>query len=91
MAGITQLLGVDALCSARSRPLSLHCAPAIHGNVGTCLQTLCTSSTSTTMYRIEQLLFDGVPKLDQGALRPNREHPGHGVQLRAADAQQFAA
>jgi L-alanine-DL-glutamate epimerase-like enolase superfamily enzyme len=89
-AGITQLLCVDALCSARSRPLSLHCAPAIHGNVGTSLQAMVHLEYFHDHVRIEQLLFDGVPKLDQGSLAPNRERPGHGVKLRADVAQQFA-
>ena len=39
-AGITELLRVDGLCRARSRPLSLHCAPTLHANVGPALETV---------------------------------------------------
>ena len=61
-AGITELLRVDALCRARSRPLSLHCSPTIHANVGVALETLVHLEYFHDHVRIEEMLFDGVPQ-----------------------------
>jgi L-alanine-DL-glutamate epimerase-like enolase superfamily enzyme len=88
--GITDLRRVDALCRTRSRPLSLHCSPALHANVGPALETLVHMEYFHDHVRIEEMLFDGVPRPDHGALSPNLERPGLGIELRAADAQRYA-
>jgi len=59
-AGITELLRVGALCRARSRPLSLHCGPAIHLHPGLALGRLEHLEYFHDHVRIEHLLFDGV-------------------------------
>ena len=41
--------------------------------------------------RIERMLFDGAPLLERGAVAPNLSQPGHGLTLRAADAQKYEA
>jgi L-alanine-DL-glutamate epimerase-like enolase superfamily enzyme len=46
--GITELLRVDALCRARSRRLSLHCAPTIHATRAWRSPRWSIWSTSTT-------------------------------------------
>lgn len=89
-AGITDLRRVDALCRARSAPLSLHCSPTLHANAGPALETLVHMEYFHDHVRIEELLFDGVPQPVDGALQPNSERPGLGVELRSADARRFA-
>jgi L-alanine-DL-glutamate epimerase-like enolase superfamily enzyme len=89
-AGITELVRVDGLCRARSAPLSLHCSPTLHANVGPALETLVHMEYFHDHVRIEHLLFDGVPEPVDGALHPNRERPGLGVELRTGEAQRYA-
>ncbi len=89
-AGITDLRRVDGLCRARSAPLSLHCSPTLHANVGPSLETLVHMEYFHDHVRIEQLLFDGVPEPIEGALHPNLERPGLGIELRAAEASRYA-
>jgi L-alanine-DL-glutamate epimerase-like enolase superfamily enzyme len=88
--GITDLLRVDALCRARSRPLSLHCSPTIHANAGVALETLVHMEYFHDHVRIEEMLFDGVPQPEHGALRPNVAVPGLGAEFRWRDAERYA-
>jgi L-alanine-DL-glutamate epimerase-like enolase superfamily enzyme len=89
-AGITELRRVDALCQARNMSLSLHCAPTLHANIGPALSTLLHLEYFHDHVRIEEMLFDGVPRPADGALRSNHVRPGHGVELRQAEAERFA-
>jgi L-alanine-DL-glutamate epimerase-like enolase superfamily enzyme len=89
-AGITELRGVDALCRARSKPLSLHCSPTIHANVGPALQTLVHLEYFHDHVRIEHMLFDGVLTPVAGELRPDLTRPGIGLDFKRADAARFA-
>ena len=41
--------------------------------------------------RIERLLFDGFVEPEDGAVRPDRGRPGHGLELKRADAERYAA
>jgi L-alanine-DL-glutamate epimerase-like enolase superfamily enzyme len=90
-AGITELLRVDGLCRARSLPLSLHCGPAIHLHPGTALEQLVHLEYFHDHVRIEHLLFDGVAVPREGALVPDLDRPGIGLELKAADAERYAA
>ena len=77
--GITELLRVDALCKARSMPLSLHCAPSIHAHVGCALECLVHCEFFHDHDRIEHELFEGVLSPEGGALRPDLSRPGLGL------------
>ena len=90
-AGITELMRVDALCRARSMPMSLHCGPAIHLHPGLALGQLAHLEYFHDHVRIEQLLFDGVVGPQEGALFPDLERPGNGLELKRADAGRYAA
>jgi L-alanine-DL-glutamate epimerase-like enolase superfamily enzyme len=90
-AGITELLRVDALCRARSMPLSLHCGPAMHLHPGLALGQLVHLEYFHDHVRIEQLLFDGVAAPRAGALFPALDRPGNGLELKRADAERYAA
>jgi L-alanine-DL-glutamate epimerase-like enolase superfamily enzyme len=89
--GITDLLRVDALCRARSMPLSLHCSPTIHAGAGPALETLVHMEYFHDHVRIEQMLLDGAPEPRGGVLYPALDRPGLGVQLRERDAERYAA
>jgi L-alanine-DL-glutamate epimerase-like enolase superfamily enzyme len=90
-AGITELLRVGALCRARSMPLSLHCGPSIHLHPALALEPLVHLEYFHDHVRIEQLLFDGVQRPRGGALHPDLERPGIGLEFKHADAQRYAA
>jgi L-alanine-DL-glutamate epimerase-like enolase superfamily enzyme len=90
-AGITELLRVGALCRARSLPLSGHTAPALHAHPLCAVQQLAHLEYFHDHTRIEAMLLDGVLDPDGGALRPDLSRPGHGLELRHADAERFAA
>jgi L-alanine-DL-glutamate epimerase-like enolase superfamily enzyme len=89
--GVTGLMRVDALCSARSMPLSGHCAPSLHAHA------LCACERTVHLEyfhdhaRIEAMLFDGALSPAGGELRPDPERPGLGLELRRADAERYAA
>jgi L-alanine-DL-glutamate epimerase-like enolase superfamily enzyme len=89
--GVTNFLGVDALCEAFSTPLSGHCAPTLHIHLGCAARRLEHLEYFHDHARIEHLLFDGAPFPRQGALWPDLSRPGIGVELKRADAQRFAA
>jgi L-alanine-DL-glutamate epimerase-like enolase superfamily enzyme len=89
--GISGLLRVDALCRARSRPLSLHCSPTIHANVGVALETMVHVEYFHDHVRIEDMLFDGAALARAGALWPNVDVPGMGVEFRWSDAERYPA
>jgi L-alanine-DL-glutamate epimerase-like enolase superfamily enzyme len=89
-AGITELLRVDGICRAHNVPLSLHCGPAIHLHPGLALDRLVHLEYFHDHERIEQLLFDGVAVPSQGALWPDLERPGNGLEFKRADADRYA-
>jgi L-alanine-DL-glutamate epimerase-like enolase superfamily enzyme len=88
--GITELLRVDALCAARGLPLSLHCGPAIHLHPALALARLAHLEYFHDHVRIEQLLFDGTARPHEGALWPDLERPGNGLEFKRGEAQQYA-
>jgi L-alanine-DL-glutamate epimerase-like enolase superfamily enzyme len=90
-AGITELLRVGALCRARNLPLSLHCSPAAHLHAALALEPLRHLEYFHDHVRIEHLLFDGVVRPRQGALFPDLDRPGTGLEFKAADAERYAA
>jgi len=90
-AGITELLRVGALCRARSLPLSGHTAPALHVHPLCAIQQLAHLEYFHDHARIESMLLDGVPSPEGGSLRPDLTRPGHGLELRRAEAERFAA
>jgi L-alanine-DL-glutamate epimerase-like enolase superfamily enzyme len=89
-AGITGLLIVDGLCVAHARPSSLHCAPTIHAQVGTAMQSPVHLEWFHDHVRLERMVLDGFPALEDGCAVPDAERPGLGVELRRADADRYA-
>ncbi|MFL5831698.1 MAG: enolase C-terminal domain-like protein [Solirubrobacteraceae bacterium] len=89
--GITELLRVDGLCRADGVQLSLHCGPAIHLHPGLALDRLVHLEYFHDHVRIEHMLFDGVAEPRDGALFPELDRPGIGIQLKRGEAERYAA
>ncbi len=89
--GVTGFLQVAALCQAHNVPLSAHTAPALHAHVACAVAPFKNLEYFHDHVRIEQMLFDGVPQLVRGELRPDLSRPGSGLELKRADARRFAA
>lgn len=89
--GITGLLRVNGLAAAHGLDLSGHCAPQLSAHALCAVDRLRHLEYFHDHVRIEQLLFDGVLEPVDGALVPDRSRPGHGLELRRADAARWAA
>ena len=89
--GITGFLQVAALCQAHNIPLSAHTAPALHTHVVCAVNPFKNLEYFHDHVRIEEMLFDGLPKPVNGALRPDLSRAGNGLELKRADAERFAA
>jgi L-alanine-DL-glutamate epimerase-like enolase superfamily enzyme len=88
--GITGLLGAAALAEAHGLDLSGHTAPSIHAHALCAVPRLRHLEWFHDHVRIERLLFDGFLEPSDGAVRPDPSRPGLGVELKRADAAQYA-
>ena len=84
-AGITGFLQVAALCDAYNLPLSSHTASALHVHACCALPRVRHVEYFYDHQRIERMLFDGIPALVDGMLRPDLSRPGFGMELKRAD------
>jgi L-alanine-DL-glutamate epimerase-like enolase superfamily enzyme len=89
-AGITELLRVGGLSAAHGVPLSLHCGPSIHLHPALAVPGLAHLEYFHDHVRIEHMLFDGAVRPLAGALHPDLERPGNGLELKRADAERYA-
>jgi len=80
--GITELLHIGGLCSARQVPFSAHCAPAVSAHACCALETAEHIEYFHDHVRIESMFFDGGPKPDGDALRPGDSRTGLGLEPR---------
>jgi L-alanine-DL-glutamate epimerase-like enolase superfamily enzyme len=88
--GITGFLRVAALCQADSLELSAHCSPALHAHVCCAVVPFRHLEYFHDHVRIERLFFDGVLEPVAGALFPDLDRPGNGLELKRADAAPYA-
>ena len=89
--GISEFMRVGALCAGFHLPFSAHTAPALHLHVCCALAAVRNLEYFHDHVRIENLLFDGVPRPHGGLLRPDLTRPGLGIELKRKDAQRYAA
>ena len=89
--GITGLLAVSGLAAAHGLEVSGHCAPQISAHALCAVQNLRHLEYFHDHVRVERMLFDGVLEPTGGELRPDRSRAGHGLELRRADAERYAA
>jgi len=89
--GITGLLQAAGLAAGHGLDVSGHCAPQLSAHAFCAVPNLRHLEYFHDHVRVESLLFDGVLKPEHGELRPDRSRPGHGLELRRADAERYAA
>ncbi|HZD04538.1 MAG TPA: enolase C-terminal domain-like protein, partial [Longimicrobiales bacterium] len=87
--GISGFLEAGALCWADNLPMSSHCAPAVHLHVACSVPRLRHMEYFHDHVRIEQRLFEGVPKPVDGLLAPDLSRPGSGWELRKGEAEEY--
>jgi len=88
--GVSGLLAAAALAGTFELDLSGHTAPTIHGHVLCAVARLRHLEWFHDHVRIERMLFDGFLEQEEGAIRPDPERPGLGVELKRADAAEYA-
>jgi len=89
--GITGLLQVAGLAAGHGLDVSGHCAPQLSAHALCAVPNLRHLEYFHDHVRVESLLFDGVLAPGEGELRPDRSRPGHGLELKRADAQRYTA
>ena len=89
-AGVTGLMQVAGLCEGFQLPMSLHCGPSIHVHPALSLDRLRHLEYFHDHTRIEEMLFEGGASLEAGALWPDLERPGNGLEFKREDAERYA-
>ncbi len=89
--GITGFMQADALCIARSMPLSAHTAPSVHMHACCAAQAAVHLEYFHDHVRVEKMLFDGAREPANGELIPDLTRAGLGIELRQRDAEKYAA
>ncbi len=87
--GFTGFMEAAALCNAFHVDLSSHCAPALHLHPAMSLAGVRHMEYFHDHVRIEHLLMEGLPQLQDGALVPDLSRPGHGLSLKADAARPY--
>ncbi len=87
--GISGLLQVAGMSGGYHIDLSAHCAPAVSAHAFCAVQRLRHLEYFHDHVRIEHMLFDGVPEPEQGALRPDPDRAGLGLDLKRVDAEKY--
>src|SRR5205814_2307720 len=88
--GFTGLLQAAGLANAHGLEISGHCAPALSAHALCAVPNRRNLEYFHDHVRLGSLLFDGVLQPVHGELRPDRSRPGHGLELRRADAEAYA-
>lgn len=88
--GITGFLHAAALSEAFHLDLSTHCAPALHRHVACVAPRVRHIEWFHDHAHLESMLFDGAPIIVDGSISPDLSRPGHGLQFKHADAEQYA-
>jgi L-alanine-DL-glutamate epimerase-like enolase superfamily enzyme len=89
--GITGLLQAAGAAHAHALDVSGHCAPALSAHALCAVPNLRHLEYFHDHVRVESLIFDGVLSPEGGRLVPDRSRPGHGLELKRADAERYAA
>jgi L-alanine-DL-glutamate epimerase-like enolase superfamily enzyme len=87
--GVTGFLQAGSLGESYGLDVSAHCAPALSAHACAAVPNFRHLEYFHDHVRIESMLFDGVLEPEDGALRPDRSRPGHGLELKLADAEPY--
>ncbi|MFC6886977.1 MULTISPECIES: enolase C-terminal domain-like protein [Actinomadura] len=87
--GVTGLLQVGGLSAAHRVDLSAHCAPAVSAHAFCAVERLRHLEYFHDHVRVEDLLFDGTLAPLGGALRPDPDRPGLGLDVKWPDAEPY--
>jgi L-alanine-DL-glutamate epimerase-like enolase superfamily enzyme len=87
--GISGFLAAGALADAFTVPVSAHTAPLLHLAACCALPRVAHIEYFHDHVRIEQMLFDGMPRPHGGALSPDLSRPGLGLAFKRADAAPY--
>ncbi len=87
--GITGVQQAAGLAAGHHVEVSGHCAPNLSAHALCGLPGVRHLEYFHDHVRIERLLFDGALEPVGGALRPDRDRPGHGLVLKQADAEPY--
>lgn len=88
--GLTGFLQAAALCGAFEVPFSFHCAPSIHAAAACTVPWFKIGEYFFDHARIEEMFFDGALKPVEGALVPDRERPGFGLEPKRTEMKRYA-
>jgi L-alanine-DL-glutamate epimerase-like enolase superfamily enzyme len=87
--GITELLHIGGLCSARQVPFSAHCAPAVSSHACCAIENAKHIEYFHDHVRIESMLFEGATEPDGGELRPDERRSGLGLEPRESVLEEY--
>jgi L-alanine-DL-glutamate epimerase-like enolase superfamily enzyme len=87
--GISGFLKVGYLCEVHQVPFSSHCATALHLHAALALPSFYIAEYFHDHARIEEMLFDGVQKPENGFIKPDLSRPGSGYDFKYADAEKY--
>ena len=87
--GISGFLQATTLAAAFGIDASAHTAPALHVHAGCAAENIRHIEWFHDHVRIEELLFDGAPRPEAGTVRPDRDRPGLGLELKRPDATTY--
>ena len=87
--GVTGLLQAAGMAAARETDLSAHCAPAVSAHAFCAVPALRHLEYFHDHVRLEHLAFDGTLSPANGALRPDPDRPGLGLDVKWADLRPY--
>jgi L-alanine-DL-glutamate epimerase-like enolase superfamily enzyme len=87
--GVTGFRQAAGVAAASNLQVSGHCAPNLHARVAGSVPNLRHVEYFHDHQRIERQLFDGALSPDGGVMTPDDADCGLGLELRAADAEQY--
>ena len=87
--GYTGWLRAAAVAAAHHLDISAHCAPYLHAPVAAAVPNLRHVEWFHDHARLAPMLFRGTTTPSGGLLTPSEEGPGHGFELREAEAERY--
>lgn len=87
--GVSEWLRVAAVAASHGLEVSSHCAPHLHVHVACAIPNLRHVEWFHDHVRVESMLFDGALDPALGVVRPDRDRPGWGLELKDSDAVRY--